>query len=165
MGQTNDYLILDYKVIINAFYNKLMNGDSVSIYETSLLFGSYSMEWEDFFFYNQCDKNYSAENCDSLAKSRMLYPRKYKSLFYEELKKNEPKLSLGQSIIEIQKAIENIELVALNEVEININGKKIVFTFSNYQYDKLFITDIFLQDKSSIFNWINESNKKHYYWR
>lgn len=152
-----------HRKLIKEFYSCLLNRKFVSMERTSKIIAS-SYETEEYLFFQKCHKAKTEEECLRIGSLRFSDPANYESLLFLEFKKWKNKLVPSESN-QIDKILSKVKIrPGGGAVEVPFSKGVVIFTLSNQELDKFRITDIFLPDGSSIFNFIGTgTHDKHYY--
>ena len=87
-SQKSDRNDLYYKKV-KEFYHGLLN-DRLTLDSVCNLFGEYSLEAEEYLFFEKCDKD-TTKNCVDDFKKKLNNPSKYTSVFFSEIVKHKKK--------------------------------------------------------------------------
>jgi len=152
-----------HKITVRRFYDFLLTKKMVSMKDCIKLFGPLAMEGESYLFSQDCNQKKGVEKCNRLWNERYASWSSYQSLLFIEFKKERIDLTQNYELDKILAVIDKMKVRSLGAVVLDFSGKKIIFTFSNPKYDEFYITDIFLDDGSSIYNYVKGGGEKHFY--
>ncbi len=150
-----------HKQLVSNFYNLLFK-EVANINESASIFGEEAFLFEEHLYDESCTSPDSLE-CASLTENAVLNPTKSKSLLFDKLKSLRDSLTVSTSAELIQKAVREMKFRKKNVAELSLSGRIIIVMFSDPEIDhSLYITNIFLPNGASIFNFVSGMEDVYY---